>query len=69
MVRSDDVSIVDTLFEPVIDRFCETLDAVSAARDELGEKCADLQDCLRRFLGPLEEFESPFDVGDDEIPF
>ncbi|HJT34844.1 MAG TPA: hypothetical protein VJ783_22645 [Pirellulales bacterium] len=69
VLRSGEASLVDALFEPVIERFCETLDAVAAARDALDEKCADLQDRLRRFLGPLEEFESPMDFGDDEIPF
>lgn len=69
MLRSGEASLIDALFEPVIERFCETVDAVAAARPALDEKCADLQDRLRRFLGPLEEFESPLDFGDDEIPF
>jgi hypothetical protein len=57
------------LLEPVLDRFCEAVDAVAAARENLSPKCADLQRRLRRFLEPVDP-EPHFDLPDDEdLPF
>jgi hypothetical protein len=67
----------EALIGPVINRFCETLDAVAAERADLQEKCSDLQARLRRFLEPpgeedpeAEPFtdDEPF-MGDDDLPF
>jgi hypothetical protein len=62
------------LAEPVINRFCETLDAVAAARTDLQEKCTDLQERLKRFLEPPREVDPEDDSdtyldGSDDVPF
>jgi hypothetical protein len=62
------------LVEPVINRFCETLDAVAAARSDLEEKCCDLQMRLSRFLEPPREADPDDDSdvnfdGSDDVPF
>jgi hypothetical protein len=62
------------LVEPVIDRFCETLDAVAAARTDLEAKCTDLQERLKRFLEPPREADPDADAdmyfdGSDDVPF
>lgn len=62
-----------SLLEPALDRFCETLDAVIAARADLAEKCDSLQHRLRRFLEPpsepSDEEETEYPYSDDDIPF
>ncbi|HEX5446216.1 MAG TPA: hypothetical protein VFW87_20485 [Pirellulales bacterium] len=69
VVRSTDVALTEALVEPVVDRFCETLEAVADAREDLDEQCADLQQRLRRFLDPPQEPEMPSEFGEDDIPF
>jgi hypothetical protein len=66
----------DALVEPVINRFCETLDAVAAARTDLQEKCSDLQARLRRFVEPPSEddpeagpFLDSYPYPEDDVPF
>jgi len=60
------------LVEPVIERFCEELHAVSEARPDLADKCADLERQLSEFAAGLSdegsEADEPFDW-DDDIPF
>jgi hypothetical protein len=59
----------DALVGPVLDRFCETLDSVAAARADLQEKCADLQERLRRFCEPPSEEDSESDSFSDDYPY
>jgi len=73
VAHSKDGSLAAALLDPVVDRFCETLDNVARARDDLRAKCANLQERLRRFLDPPIESDSsfdPFESSDDlELPF
>jgi len=73
--RAADEATVSALIEPVLSRFCDSLSEVAAAREDLGEKCADLQNQLQHFLDPPRK-RSPADdyfgddcPGEDEIPF
>lgn len=52
VVGATDVEGSYELCEPVIDRFCESLDSVCAKVPEIERKCTDLQSRLRRFLAP-----------------
>jgi hypothetical protein len=52
------------LLAPAVDRFCEELDEAAAAREDLREKCVDLQRQARRFAARLLG-EPP----DDDVPF
>jgi hypothetical protein len=69
--RSNDPAFAAALIEPVLYRFCVTLENVAAARPDLAEKCEDLDERLGRFLEvPSEkppEFDAPGDF--DDIPF
>lgn len=66
--QSSDFASADSLIEPVLDRFDETLADVARARPDLEPKCADLQSRLQRFLEPPSE-EPASDLFDDEMPF
>jgi hypothetical protein len=69
VAQSSEMLGASSLIEPEIDRFCETLTAVAAARTDLGAKCTDLQRHLRRFLEPQCEVDD-FELSDDhDIPF
>ncbi|MEX2142010.1 MAG: hypothetical protein WD894_22275 [Pirellulales bacterium] len=70
VVQSPDASLGAALIEPVLDRFCETLAAVTDARNDLEPKCTDLQQQLRRFLHPPSETDDSASFeGDDDLPF
>ena len=49
---------------PAVDRFCEELDDAAALREDLREKCLDLQCQARRFAAGVLG-ESP----DEDVPF
>jgi hypothetical protein len=68
VVQSSETT-ADSLVEPVLDRFCETLDAVSAAWPELQDQCLDLQERLRRFLEPAERGPDFPDRFDEDMSF
>ncbi|MHC4178775.1 MAG: hypothetical protein ACYSWU_14790 [Planctomycetota bacterium] len=53
------------LVEPVVQRFCEELQSVSAARPDLGEKCTDLERQLNEFATQLSAEEDR----EDDLPF
>jgi hypothetical protein len=62
----------------VLDRFCETLDALAAVVDDLEPECQELQNRLHRFLEPPRETDDDEDFGvgeegdefdDDSLPF
>jgi hypothetical protein len=58
------------LIQPVLDRFCDVLACVAAARPDPEPMCTDLQHRLGRFLEPPEEIDdSPGRSGDDDFPF
>ena len=58
------------LVDPVIDRFCETLEAVAATREDLQEKCADLSARVRRFAEPPTAEDTETEAfEDDDVPF
>lgn len=70
--QSEDLERAAALIEPVLDRFGETLSRVAAAREELEEKCSDLQERLRRFLEPPSETDDDSGTNDyrfDDVPF
>lgn len=71
VAQSPDLAMSDALIEPVLACFAETLDGVATARPDLADKCASLQEALRRFLEPPapveDEPEGP--EGDLEFPF
>ena len=69
VAQSRDIAAAESLFEPVLDRFCETLDEVAAARPVLDRKCGDLQQRLRRFLEPPSNYDEPGPFNDDVLPF
>ena len=70
VVRSGDSTRIEALLEPVIDRFCQTLDEAAAIREGTSEDCETVKERLRRFLEPPQpadpESESKWD---GEIPF
>ncbi len=69
--QNEDPDEASALVEPVLDRFCETLNSVALAREDLAEKCDDFQERLQRFLEPPSEVEdeSDDDYPVDDIPF
>jgi hypothetical protein len=68
VAQTQDASLGAALIEPVLDRFCETLEAVATARKDLELKCTDLQERLRRFLEPPTETDDTAD-GEDNLPW
>ncbi|MBI1901228.1 MAG: hypothetical protein HYS13_08975 [Planctomycetia bacterium] len=68
VAQSNDLATLESLLEPVLDRFCKTLDDVAKSREDLAEKCSDLRERLQMFLAPPEPSE-PLPDFDDEIPF
>jgi hypothetical protein len=69
VAQGGDEAAAGSLIEPVVDRFCETLTAVTAARPDLGRKCADLQNRLRRFTEPASEGDGADTFDDLDLPF
>jgi hypothetical protein len=69
VAQSSDESAAGSLIEPVVNRFCETLTAVTAARPDLDRKCADLQDRFRRFTEPASEGDGADTFDDLDLPF
>jgi hypothetical protein len=70
--RSADEATVSALIQPVLDRFCDSLSEVAAARADLGEECADLQSQLQHFLDPPKKRTLGGDYlsgNYDDIPF
>ena len=70
--RMEDVSAIDALIQPVLDRFCSTLAEVSAKRDALQEKCDQLIQRLEHFLDPPPPRSTKLNQatdGFDDIPF
>lgn len=55
--------------EGLSDRFCETLTTVAATCAELDDKCADVQQRLRRFLDREPDHSSSDDYPIDDLPF
>jgi hypothetical protein len=68
IVHSEDPNSTLALAGPVIDRFCDTLADVAAARNGLRPKCDDLSQRLQRFFEPPDQRAAP-GSGDDDIPF
>lgn len=71
VVQRREVEEADALIQPVVDRFCESLDAVAAAQADLEVKCTALRDRLARFTAPPAEGEEdapPVDE-DEDVPF
>jgi hypothetical protein len=66
LAQSHDVAKTTALMEPVLDRFCESLDAVSVAYDDLAQECERLQSRLLRFLEPPPDFAHETDLEVDE---
>lgn len=62
-----DEALSDALFDPVLARFGETLDAVAEDHPDLAEKCRDLQSKAQRLLEPPSA-DGPIDCSND-LPF
>ena len=61
VLQAADESLADALFDPVLDRFADTLDALSCDRADLVRQCESLTDELRTLLDPpAAEPASPF---------
>jgi hypothetical protein len=73
IVHSDDANRALALASPVIDRFCDTLADVAAARNGLRPMCEDLCQRLQRFFEPPSQRAALGSGGDgaadDDIPF
>jgi hypothetical protein len=64
VLQTSDVSVAATLFEPVVNRFCDTLSDIATAREDLQTECEELQEQLRRLLEPTEPYDPrEFDNG------
>lgn len=68
VAQAAEPAAAEALLEPVVERFCESLDAVAAALPELEPKCSDLQARLRRFGEPVTAQDATDMFGDD-IPY
>lgn len=68
VAQSGDMPAADSLIEPVLERFCDTLMAVAVARPELESKCSNLRSRLGRFLEPATDADDDEPV-DDDLPF
>jgi hypothetical protein len=67
VAQSRDLATAESLIEPVLERFCETLDAVAERRRDLEPKCTDLAARLKRFLAPAGATDDPSEI--DDVPF
>jgi hypothetical protein len=63
-----EAALTESLVEPVLARFTETLEAVAAQRPDLDPKCEALFAMLRNFLEPPDP-ELPDLFPDDGVPF
>ncbi len=63
-----EAALSESLLEPVLTRFAETLDAVAVARPDLDPKCGELFAKLKNFLEPPNP-ELPDSFPDDGMPF
>jgi hypothetical protein len=52
--QSTDRSFGEAVIEPVVDRFCETLESAAALHPKLEGQCSELQSRLRQFLDKVE---------------
>jgi hypothetical protein len=68
ILQSSEPSHAETLLDPVLDRFAESLAAVASARPDLSAKCELLTNSLARFLEPPSS-ESTWDSGNSDLPF
>jgi hypothetical protein len=71
LLIGSEVALAETLIEPVVERFCATLDDVTAFDDTLGERCDDLGGSLRRLTAPAppEPNWTDLEADDSDIPF
>ena len=63
-----EAALAESLLEPVLARFTETLDAVAADRPDLVPKCGALAAMLEYFLEPPRPYQ-PNSFPDDGLPF
>ena len=63
-----EAALAESLLEPVLARFTETLDAVAADRPDLDPKCGALSAKLKNFLEPPNS-NLPESFPDDGVPF
>lgn len=63
-----EAALSESLLEPVLARFTETLDAVAAERPDLAPKCGALFSMLNNFLAPTHP-EMPDSYMDEGFPF
>ena len=68
LLQSADASLAETLIEPVLERFVDTLASVGASRPDLAQKCESLTTDLGKMLDPP-SLESTSNEDDDELPF
>jgi hypothetical protein len=68
LLKSTDVSLAQTLIDPVLVRFAETLDDVATARTELAVKCESITDELHNLLSPPSQ-RPAWDSDESDLPF
>jgi hypothetical protein len=68
LLQESEQSVTEALFNPLIDRFAETLDDVTASRPDLAPKCEFLADCLAT-LSDQDPPESIREALDQDLPF
>ena len=71
LLQASEPSLAATLFDPVIDRFAESLAAVASARPDLSAKCEALTNIITRFLNPSpsEPTRDADEADDPDVPF
>jgi hypothetical protein len=71
VVAMPDAASAASLIEPVLDRFCETLEEIGSANVGLAERCEDLARQVREFLQPppAGNESGPFLGTDSDVPF
>jgi len=71
VVAMPDAASAASLIEPVLDRFCETLEEIGSAHLGLAERCDDLARQVRGFLQapPTGNESGPYLGTDNDVPF
>lgn len=69
IARSGEAAQIEALLEPVIDRFCQTLDEAAGIRESASEGCDTVKQRLRRFLEPPSLKDPAVGPFDDTDPF
>lgn len=69
VLQSVDFSLAETLLDPVLKRFVETLDTVATAHPDLAAQCESLTGSLHKLLDPRPPGVTWDPADDDDVPF